>query len=90
MSDQVSFAPALEDPIQAEKIMRVIEKRNFQDYQCYLILKEMQDKGLLMTTEYLTPPDMSDAAELGDRAMEALKERIDLNDQFLKMMAGGE
>jgi len=88
-SDGVPLAPSLSDPVKAAQINTVLEKRNHQDYQCYMILMEMRDAGLLFSGRDV-PADMMDAADLGHRARTAISNRIDLNDKFMRLMAGVE
>jgi hypothetical protein len=88
-SKGIPLAPSLSDPVKAAQISTVLDKRNHQDYQCYMILLEMRDAGLLFHAKDV-PADMADAADLGHSARTAISNRIDLNDKFMRLMAGAE
>lgn len=89
-SKGVPLAPALDNPAKVKQMETILEKRNHQDYQCYMILQEMRDAGLLMSTREPIPADMQDAADISLRAQTAISNRVDLNDKFMRLMAGVE
>lgn len=69
---RVPVCPGMDDPECRAKAEDALDRRNHVDYKCYLMLREMVEGKKI-------PRD--DAADL-------IKERDDVNDEFLKAVAG--
>lgn len=89
-TEGVPLCPALSNPAKVKQMETVLEKRNHQDYQCYMILQEMMDIGMIMQVGPDAPADMQDMAGLYERAQTAISNRISINDKFMRLMAGAE
>ena len=95
-SKGVLLTHSLEGPIKAKQMEAIIEKRNHQDYQCYLLVQEMLDLGMIPKVNKDWPANMQDmadiyekaTADIYERATTAVKNRIDLNDKFLRLLSG--
>ena len=86
MADSIKLFPNMpKDEATQKVLMKTLEDRDQQDYQCYLILKDVLAEGHL---DDIVDEDDNDDDELYIRAQEAISKRIDLNDKFLRMMAG--
>jgi len=87
---RVEFMPNMPKDEEGQKaIMKILEARDQQDYQCYLILQDLLVLGAIPNIPENGPADMQDLAGLHERATDAVDKRVELNDKFLKMMAGG-
>jgi hypothetical protein len=71
---KIALAPALQDPKFAKRAEEALENRHYADYRCYMALAELERGGTKLPKE----------------AVEALREREQWNDKFIKAVAGHE
>jgi len=86
------LAPALASPEKAKKYQDLIDKRNTTDYMCYMALKRIvQEIGIGNLTRVwmdATGFSVENVQYRIDGIQEAIKNREDINDQAIRVLAG--
>jgi len=82
----VPFAPGLETEEAQKKASDLLEKRTQMDYQCYMMLRSGVDSGFIFKDP--TPDGSPDHNEWFEEVTKLLRDRVEVNDQLIRTVAG--
>lgn len=85
----INILPEL-SPEQQQRVAVALERRNQADYECYMKLRELNDKYgdciRTMLEQFDADGEDEDEASLLDEIEETLYERAEANEEFLRAM----